>query len=88
MGAKFAVARQTAFVAAILLTVVLGNLAPQPIVAQTSPPHMQIALTDLGRAAYQLSIAGRDGAGHRPRALALTNQAILEVRAAIAAGVR
>jgi hypothetical protein len=49
---------------------------------------MQIALTDLGRAAYQLSIAGRDGAGHRPRALALTNQAILEVRAAIAAGVR
>ncbi len=54
--------------------------------ALAGQPHMQSALRALNNAAAQLNAAAHDKAGHREKALALTNQAIGEVQAGIAAG--
>lgn len=54
--------------------------------AQADQPHMQNALGDLQAAKNELAMAMRNKGGHRVRALELTNQAITEVQAGIAAG--
>lgn len=80
-------ARRMALSAALLVWIAAGS-APKAGVAQSGQSHMRLALVELGRASYQLSIDPRDRGGHRARALALTNSALAEVRAAIAEGVR
>jgi hypothetical protein len=54
--------------------------------ATANQPHMRAALASLQNAQYQLSIAEHDKAGHRARALDLTNQAIAETQLGIEAG--
>lgn len=48
--------------------------------------HMQAALSALQTAKAELDAAIADKAGHRVKAIALVNDAIMEVRAGIAAG--
>ncbi|HVM99462.1 MAG TPA: hypothetical protein VMT68_04525 [Caulobacteraceae bacterium] len=54
--------------------------------AQPNQPHMQNALSSLQSAASELKVALHNKGGHRVKALNLTNQAITEVQAGIAAG--
>ena len=51
-----------------------------------SQPHMQSALNDLNAAKGELQAAMHNKGGHRVKALNLTNEAITEVQAGIAAG--
>jgi len=53
---------------------------------QDNQPHMQNSLSDLKLARGELQAALHNKAGHRVNALNLTNQAISEVEAGIAAG--
>jgi hypothetical protein len=54
--------------------------------SQPHQPRMENALTDLKMARGELQAALHDKGGHRVNALNLTNQAIGEVEAGIAAG--
>ncbi len=55
-------------------------------VTQVNQPHMQNALNDLNLAKGELQVALHNKGGHRVNALNLTNRAIGEVEAGIAAG--
>jgi phage-related tail protein len=68
---------------ALVLTVVLISLAPRYSYAQENQPHMQAALQHLQAAAEELQRAGHDKGGHRAKALALTQQAIIHVKEGI-----
>jgi len=55
--------------------------------AVAAQPHMQAALRALRNASGELNAALPDKAGHRVKAIQLTNDAIAETEAGIAAGM-
>jgi hypothetical protein len=71
------------------LSIALAALA---VAAAASPafalnqPHMQAAVDALNKAHAELTVATRDKAGHRARALQLVDQALNEARMGMAAG--
>jgi hypothetical protein len=67
------------------LALVLGQGAAVPEASADPQPHMKAALATLVTAKNQLDKASHDKAGHRAKALSLTDQAIDEVKKGIAA---
>lgn len=70
-------------VTALAVTLTAGVFIGQALAAQ---PHMTAALDDLRAARSELNAALHNKGGHRVKALELTNDAITEVQAGIAAG--
>jgi len=70
-------------VAALAATMTAGIFIGQALAAQ---PHMHAALEDLRAARSELSAAEHNKGGHRVEALRLTNAAIAEAEAGVAAG--
>jgi hypothetical protein len=69
--------------AALAAMLAAGVFIGQALAAQ---PHMHAALDDLRAARSELEAAEHNKAGHRAEALRLTNLAITETEAGIAAG--
>jgi hypothetical protein len=69
-------------VAALAATLTAGVFMGEALAAQ---PHMQAALDDLRAARSELLEASHNKAGHRAEALRLTNAAIAETEAGMAA---
>jgi hypothetical protein len=69
-------------IAALATTLTAGVFMGEALAAQ---PHMQAALDDLRAARAELLEASHNKAGHRAEALRLTNAAISETEAGIAA---
>ncbi|MEJ7731454.1 MAG: hypothetical protein WKG00_19840 [Polyangiaceae bacterium] len=67
------------------LALVLGHRATVPEASADPQPHMKAALATLVPAKNQLAKASHDKAGHRVKAIALTDQAIDEVKKGMAA---
>lgn len=67
------------------LALVLGHGATVPEASADPQPHMKAALATLVTAKNQLAKASHDKAGHRVKAIALTDEAIDEVKKGIAA---
>jgi hypothetical protein len=68
-----------------VLGLVVGSVATA-VVAVADQPHMRNALTALYTAQSELTAASTNKAGHRVNALNDVNNAIVEVKAGIAAG--